>query len=428
MASSGANLQSTEFSLAAIGKCLDSCRLALLTSLSELAQESALPLYLVGGPVRDLLLGRPVKDLDFAVEGDAPALARRWANGNGGRLVAHRRFGTATVSLGDTTVDLVTARREVYPRPGALPRVTAGSIYDDLARRDFSVNSMALSLAPREPRLLDPQQGRPDLEGGLIRVLHRRSFTDDPTRLLRAARYEQRLNFRLEGETKAQLRAAVAQGCLDTVSGDRLRQEVARTLAEAEPGKALQRGVELGILPAIYAPLGRCGSLRRRGEAVPQFSLDPTLIPMTWLAALAYPLSPEEEEGLIRRLNLPKSWAQVVRDTAAVRQRERELADRSLAPSQLCRLLEGIDPAALYAVAGLADSPAVAAALRRYLSHLRHLAPALKGSDLVALGVPPGPAVGNLLARLRDARLDGWVQGIEEERQWVRENQAAGAG
>ena len=419
------NLQPINLTPEAIENCLDSVNLSLLTVLRVLTRDRSLPVYLVGGPVRDFLLGHPVKDLDFAVEGDAPALARRLAGQLGGQVIVHRRFGTATVvrdGVRDgSRVDLVTARREVYPRPGALPLVSPGSIRDDLARRDFSVNALALSLAEEQPRLLDLHSGTADLNRRLIRTLHPESFADDPTRLLRAVRYEQRLGFQLEPDTEAQVHAAVAQGCLDTVSGDRLRHELERILDEEQPGKVLMRAVELGILPAIHPALSRQDCLTRWDEAIAQIAPEGDVQPLAWLAALAYPLSLGDGEGVIRRLNMPNSWAQVARDTVEIRELESEIADPAQSKSQLCRLLDGRESPAIQVAVGLTDSPATRRNLLRYLNEIRQVAPILNGRDLLAIGVPPGPPVGKALAQLRAARLDGRVNNEVEEREWVRE-------
>ena len=167
---------------------------ALLGQVQRLADEAGVPAYLVGGLVRDQLLGLPLKDLDISVVGDAVALAARLSDEVGGRLTVHRRFGTATVDAQDATIDLVTARRETYHRPGSLPDVQPGGITDDLARRDFTVNAMAVPLSGNLGQLVDPHGGQDDLRARAIRVLHQRSFSDDPTRIVRAARYAGRHN------------------------------------------------------------------------------------------------------------------------------------------------------------------------------------------------------------------------------------------
>lgn len=426
------NFQSALAVLDIFQSCLGDGGSALLDSLQEIIRISQRPIYLVGGSVRDSLLGLPVTDLDLVVDGPAPTVSKRLANRLGGRAIIHSRFGTASV-IWETPeglrVDLVTARREVYPRPGSLPQVFPGTIYDDLARRDFSVNAMALPLSGTDQQLLTPAGGIDDLNRGVIRILHPASFVDDPTRLLRAARYEQRLGFRLERDTESRLRTAVAQGCLNTVSGDRLRHELARMFAETRPGPPLLRTAELGILPAIHPGWGWIDYLQRWAESsleiIAETGLSSTCRELTWLAALVYPSSAGAGEGLISRLNMPKAWATVVRDTVALRQQERVIADPALPPSRLCALLDGFSPVAVAVVAGLTDSPAVSRSLRRYLAALRHIKPALRGDDLLAMGVPPGPAVGVALAQLRAARQDGHIRDAAGERRWVAEWLAA---
>ena len=418
-----ADRQCAGLTLDAVAERLSEGSFALLKALRGWAAEQAAPVYLVGGPVRDLLVGGPAQDLDFAVVGDAPALARQLAIELGGRAVVHSRFGTATLTAGKARVDLVTARREVYPRPGGLPQVFPGTIYDDLSRRDFAVNAMAWPLTGEESGLLAPHGGAEDLRRRLIRILHPASFLDDPTRLLRAARYEQRLGFCLERDTESRLQEGIAQGCINTVSGDRLRHELARIFAESKPGPPLLRAAELGILSAIHPAWGYADGLRQWAENGPaivkETGLSSPAERLTWLAALAYPLSEEEGAGLISRLNMPKSWAAVVRDTLALREQERVIADRALPASRLCQMLAGRSPAAVAAVVGLTELAAAGRALHRYLVELRQIVPALRGEDLLALGVPPGPPVGAVLAQLRAARQDGQVTDAAGERQWV---------
>jgi tRNA nucleotidyltransferase (CCA-adding enzyme) len=210
----------------------------LLPALDGLA-----PAWLVGGAVRDLLLGAGSVDLDVAIEGDARSVARELASRLDGEAREHERFGTATVRAGGLTVDLASTRRETYPQPGALPEVAEASLDEDLARRDFTVNAIAASLAAdRVGELRDPHGGRADLDAGVIRVLHPRSFADDPTRLLRAVRYESRLGFRMDPETERLAREAIAAGALSTVSGARIRDELLDLLGETNRPSASARG------------------------------------------------------------------------------------------------------------------------------------------------------------------------------------------
>lgn len=386
----------------------------MLRALRRRALAGLAPVYLVGGPLRDMLLGEPIKDLDFVVEGDAPALAQSVAQELRGETLTYPRFGTATVVLPDCRVDLVTARRETYPKPGALPEVMPGNILDDLARRDFAINALALPLAQRRPALLDPQEGMADLAQGIIRTLHPRSFTDDPTRILRALRYEQRLRFSLETETWSQMRAAIRDGCLDTVSGDRLRRELERILEERRPAQALGRAADLGVLAAIHPALKDGSALKKLASEgqVPVSGL-------TCLAALAYPLTPGQEAGVVRRLVMPGTWAKVVEDTVALKSLAGKLAEPGLTPSRVYRLLEGRAAEAVCAVSQLTSSPMAAQRLDDYLRRLPLATAALNGNALLALGVPAGPKVGELLLKLRDARLDGHANSAAAERDLV---------
>src|SRR3972149_4491725 len=214
----------------------------LVKGAGEAAWGRGMALFLVGGAVRDVLLGRPSLDLDLVAEGSALELLSSlgW---EGART--YPRFGTAKLEGKGWTLDLASARREVYPRPGALPRVTQGSLNEDLWRRDFTINAMAVALAPPSlGELVDPFDGRADLEAGLLRVLHPKSFQAEATRMLRGVRYAGRFGFRLEGETERLLRRDLAH--LDAISGGRLRRELGHILREGEPERALALGGELG--------------------------------------------------------------------------------------------------------------------------------------------------------------------------------------
>lgn len=392
-------------------------QLEFLRTAGRLAREEGMALYLVGGPVRDLLLGRPVLDLDLVVEGDAIALGRRLARDLGGQARAATTFGTIKLHLPlMAPVDLATARREDYPHPGALPRVRPGTIQEDLARRDFTIHAMAVDLSPTAfGQLLDPFNGAGDLERRWVRVLHERSFVDDATRILRAVRYEQRLGFSLEPGTEGLLRRHLSM--LDTISGDRVRHELERIFYEPAPERALERCQALGVLGAIYPPLrwppqASPALVRARGEGR---RLDPLL----YFALLASTLAPEHIQGLEGRLNLPGRWRRLARDTVALRKVLPRLASPSLRPSQVFALLRDHHPQAVQAWA-LLTTPPTSHHLQAFLDRYRYVKSALNGDDLLALGVPWGPIVGRLLEGLLMARLDGQVRTREEEVEWVR--------
>ncbi len=373
-----------------------------------------MPLYLVGGPVRDLLLGRQPSDLDLVVEGDAPRLASYVAGKTDAKVVLHRRFGTASVRVGKERLDLATARREVYERPGALPKVTGGSIEEDLLRRDFTINAVALGLAgPRSGELLDPSLGVSDLDKGLVRTLHAKSFEDDATRVFRAVRYEQRLSLSLEGETLGRLAKALEMDMLATVSADRLRRELALVLSEERAVETTLRAGALGVLSRLYPPLKDASWMGRFPEGSGGAQ------PLTLVAGLAYPMSHGEAEGFVRRLNMPSSWGAAARDMARLTGKAAALEAPELPATALYRMLEGRSAASVEALRRLTPSRAAQERLAEYLERLRFVKPILRGEDLASLGVGRGPRVGEVLRLLLEERLEGRALTREEERNFV---------
>ncbi len=393
--------------------------LQLVRDAGELAIERGENLYLVGGAVRDMFLGRPNLDLDMVLEGDAPSLARRLARLRTAKIVTHPRFGTATISQGKINLDMVTARSETYARPGALPKVKPGNIHDDLSRRDFTINAMAAHLAPDcFGELVDPYGGKSDLDRGLIRVLHRESFRDDPTRIWRAVRYEQRLDFKLEPETEGLLRRDVVM--IEVISGDRLRHELDRILQEDRPENAIERSAEVGALQYLHPSLDGNGWLARRFEkargASPNSKPESTL----YLALLAWRLDEEQLDALLGRLKFGRAEARVLRDIPCLKKDIQYLEARELLPSEICRLLKRRSPQTILATALATDNELTRQQLALYLSNLRFVAPSLSGDDLKRMGVPQGRRLGSLLQYLKDARLDGKVTTRKGEQELVR--------
>jgi len=307
---------------------------AFLRLAGEVARAQEQGLYLVGGAVRDLLLGRPNLDFDLVVEGDAPQLARQLAKASAEKVVTHPRFGTAKFRRDDLSIDLVTARSETYPRPGALPEVEPGTIGDDLLRRDFSINAMAIHLSPDSfGQLFDPHAGRPDLERGLIRVLHDRSFIDDATRMLRALRYEHRLGFQLEQHTEMLMRRD--KSMLETISGDRIRHELELILNEEHPERTLHRAEALGVLQEIHPSLSGDGWLAERFAQARQLATAPSL--SLYLSLLIYRLSQDESDGLIARLNIVGKAARILRQVLRLKADIPALASPGLPSSGIYR-------------------------------------------------------------------------------------------
>lgn len=388
----------------------------LLSNIANLAASLNMPCYVVGGFVRDLLLGRPVNDLDIIVEGDAIKLGRKLVEMYGGELTPHFKFHTAIWHLPETwnltpdTIDLITARKETYEKPGALPTVTPSSIEDDLRRRDFTINAMAVRLDGEGfGVVLDPLGGQADLERGVIRVLHHKSFIDDPTRIFRAIRYEGRYSFHIDPATQ-ELINPEALKVLHSLSGERLRHELDLILDEDESAKMILRIASLGLLNAIHPKMPEFN------EQYEDFlEMDMRLdIPadrrvmgyMLWFIDLS-------EEDVILLSNRLDFTNELTLSVWAAAQLKRGLLHLIGAkPSEWTFALEKLPLISIYAVYLVSRVDA----LLSYLSIWRHVKPHTTGNDLKIKGVPAGPRFGEILHRLRSAWLDGEVSNESEER------------
>ena len=379
--------------------------------------------YLVGGTVRDILLGARNFDVDVVVEGDAITLARAVAEKLDGRVRAHTRFGTAVVLYGDDErLDLATARSETYHAPAVLPTVESGTIEEDLHRRDFTINAMAVSLKGENlGQLVDPFGGRADLEAGRIRILHDRSFVDDPTRILRAIRYEDRYGFRMDEETVQLARECIATGHVGDLSGARLRDELVALLEEGDVSHAIPRLAELGaheeIHPHVVADDEAVKLFDRLRELNTRYGLD---VP-AWrlgLEALARKLPAREIGPWLHGLKVRRVDAELI--AAAIEDGPRiasELGRNSLAPADVVALAEPRAPdAPLFALA-LVDAPQ----LHEYFDRLSGIDLEITGADLAELGLGESPRVGEILAEVRRRKLNGELNGRESELQTARE-------
>ncbi len=408
---------------------------ARLTELvAKQAQDQGHSLYLVGGVLRDLLLGRGSADLDFVVESDASAFARGLQKRYGGQVRAHKPFGTAKWSLNaesaDTLglplddlpqhIDFARARNETYAEPAALPLTMPGSIEHDMQRRDFSVNALALRLSPkaRFGQLLDACSGLQDLRNRQIRVLHERSFIDDPTRILRALRFATRLNFEISAQTANWLLNALP--LLRRVSGARLHNEIQLILAEEAAGEILLRLNDLGAWQAIqlgfHLPKRLASDLKRASKQAPPWrSEDHNALALRWCLLLAGCEEPVAR-GIAKRLDLNRRQTDSVIATCRIMAIAEELADPRRRPSEIAPRLEILPPTALHAGwVLLHDSPAAQERLRLSMQRWRTIRPCTNGHDLRALGVPPGPRYKQILKRLRGAWIDGDVRSCAAE-------------
>jgi len=401
---------------------LDAESLARLRGAGQLAQDMGVELYLVGGPVRDLLLQRSQLDLDLVVVGDGLGFARAWAEMLGTDITVHEPFLTATVMLpAGRHVDVATARRETYQHPGALPAVEPAPIEEDLARRDFTINALAVALNPnRWGDLYDPQGGQRDLQAGLVRVLHDNSFLDDPTRLIRAVGFEVRLGFMLEEHTRELLQAAVAESALDLISPQR-RTEVLLPLVGGELGvDVLVRMGELGLLGTMHLGGPISHELQTSLEQV-RAALEALDAPGTGRAAALCHLALVAHNAgtaaatLIDYLQLPgEDGASLTQALIALSSPPPELEAASVSPADIYFALQHYS---LVAIAALwVNGPAARRRhIQQYWRELRHIESDITGEDLLAVGAPPGAAFSQALREALRVKLN--VPGASPEEQ-----------
>lgn len=428
---------------------------AVVRVAGEMAGQMQMPIYFVGGLVRDLLLDKQPADIDIVVEGDAIGLAQRLSRRFGGEVHSHDRFGTAKWSLGPDVyaaimqeagdgpvvaapasaaspagkripappqIDFVTARKEFYKRPTALPDVEPGSIKLDLHRRDFTINTLAVRLdGDYLGQLLDFYGGRRDLRRGIIRVLHSLSFIDDPTRILRAVRLEQRLGFTIEENTGELIDDALP--LLDRVSGERVRNEIELSLGETDPVKVMERLDELGVLAQFHPQLCWRPETTTVFRRIPAYGDNPLWREIyhsgptvfyyfaTWLAPFGRPI----REAMAGRLRVRKSTLDDLLDMDTLQTGLGVLSPEAR-PSRIVAVLEPLALRVLLTARMLDAGEPFNGWLERYVAEWRYVRTAITGDDLRAAGLPPGPAYTRILDRLLAARLDGEVDSETEER------------
>ena len=432
-----------------IENALSPARLALLRKVIDAANLENMPIYTVGGFVRDLLLDRPSHDFDIVIEGDAVKIAQQLSAQFGGHVVSHRRFGTAkwqikeirpalakafkvTNSRGEDLpefLDLISARTEFYDHPTALPTVERSNIKLDLHRRDFTINTLALGLDRLHyGELYDHWGGLNDLRNKKIRVLHSLSFVDDPTRLLRAVRFEQRFQFQIEARTLQLMDEA--RPMLRQVSGDRLRHEFDLVFKESDPCRIMARMMELDLLTPVHPQLQwdpvKESSFKKIRSApiepgwdlpthVGNIPLELALQWSIWLAGL--PVKTVKE--ISARFKLPAPLAAIVRATADL------LPSLSLLPgmkpSGVTAQLESFPEASLFTAWLQSNDQAIKDLIITYIQKWKHTQPITSGDDLRKAGLLPGPAYRNILTALRSAYLDGNITSQEEEKRLLSE-------
>ncbi len=418
---------------------LPPAHLDIIKRVAEEAVGQNLAVFIVGGFVRDLLLGSPSLDFDIVVEGDAIALGKALSKKYGGRITSHTRFGTAkwfvsksnlwkTSKSHDSGIpfpeflDLISARTEFYEHPTALPTVRRGSIKLDLHRRDFTINTLALRLDGRHfGELHDPWGGQADLERGLVRVLHSLSFVDDPTRMLRAVRYEQRYDFQIETRTLQLMNES--KQLLARLSPERVRHELDLIFDEPKSFEMVSRLAKLDLLrkihPALQIPRAPFPvSLEDFAKPIPILGLPPLKRTLGWLTWLAH-IQPKEVKSLAKRMRFPATLTKIIQ---AACQLHTDLTTINVnQPSQWVSVLEEFPLLSIYAAYLSEDNDKTKKALRTYLAKWRNIEPVITGHDLKELGLPPGPEYKKILGSLRTAWLDGKIKSKEEELSLLKE-------
>lgn len=405
----------------------------LLWIITHLSEEEGYQVYLVGGIIRDLFLGvASPRDLDLVVIPEAIPFANRLNHLLQGKLITYDPFGTATIYFRDgSRLDLVTARKEFYPVPGKLPNVEMAGLKNDLFRRDFSINTLACSLKRGNfGEVIDFFGGRQDLQDGIIRILYQLSFVDDPLRLLRAIRFEQRFGFHIERDTERHLKHAVKKRNLGKVSRDRLNEEIRLIFRESKPAAVLERLYHLGILTQVFPRLCPDARIWERVSLVKEVVegnregrwIDSPDEEILFLAALFYGSSQEEVYSAGRRMHLSRERLKKLevccRQVPAVIE---ELRKSQPVASRVYRVLEALPEEALLTLMAVAGDSRIKDNVYWYRAELRFKRPNLTGEDLKAIGFTPGPLMGRVLKELQNAVLDGTVNGETEERKFAQD-------
>ena len=411
----------------------------MVKAVSAAAGEMGLPLYFVGGLVRDLLLKKAPSDIDLVVEGDAIELVQKLYLLYGGGTRSHSRFGTAkwlitpgiwrkvssSNSLDDLprAIDFVTARTEFYDMPSALPKIERGSIKLDLHRRDFTINTLAIRLDGLHlGELLDFYGGRRDLELGLIRVLHSLSFIDDATRILRAVRLEQRLQFRIEPRTSELIAEALPM--LNRVTGDRIRNELEMCLLESEPVPIMKRLADFGVLAQIHPALTWSKQTEAAFYRAIQVIEDPIWADVVdgntkaflYFALLLLPLSKTVQQEVMAGLRVRRATSDDIIAASALLD-ELTLLPAEAKPSRVVQVVRPYRTRVLMVARIVVGSDGQSGQnLDLYQRDWRSIRASLRGRDLLEMGMEPGPEIGKLLDQLLASRLDGQITDEAGER------------
>ncbi|MEW6429806.1 MAG: CBS domain-containing protein [Thermodesulfobacteriota bacterium] len=415
-----------------IAETLPAPTVILLRQIGEIAAGMGYKAYVVGGVVRDLLLHVPNLDIDVVVEGDGIALAERLAAHLGGKCRPHEKFRTAVVILKDEVkIDIATARLEYYEAPAAMPTVELSSLKLDLFRRDFTINAMAINLDPaRFGTLIDFFNCQNDLKDRQIRILHNLSFVEDPTRILRAVRLEQRMNFQIGKHTGKLIRNAVRMKMFDKFFGHRFFIELKLLLSEEQALPAVERLLDFGVLQ-FFLPEQKFDARINRLLEECQRSLawhrllyldEPCRGWIVYLLALTQGLLGRQVLAFLRKFEVPERYYHLLLKERGAIHKTARLLDRRrhVKNSEIYWLLQDFSHEGLLYLMALTRNQVGKKAVSLFVTHLRHVRPVLTGAELIAMGYRPGPLFKTIFTDLREARLDGLVHTRGDEEAYLK--------
>ena len=391
--------------------------ITVLDKIIAITSEKKVKCYLVGGAVRDIILGETPKDLDFVVDEKAENISSEIALELNGEVLSNSEFGTSKLSVKKSIYDIANARSETYAHPGALPKVTRNSIDKDLWRRDFSINSVAIQLTQDEDwQILDPTDGLTDISHGTIRVLHNKSFVDDPTRIFRAVKYSIRFGFSIDEKTEKLIGNCIKSNYINKISGNRILSEVSQILEENNFKTNIQLLSSLGILSSIHPKLKIGDALL---DKLTKLNNDTKEDKSKLLTLFFSDINPENIDGICQRLDVNPKTVKILHGIQTIKQNTKSLSKTKIINSELMMLLDKLDIESISYIQLISKNESLRKNLSNFLDKLRFIKPKIAAKEIISLGIAPGPQIGNLLADIRFAVADGILKTVNEEIQFI---------
>ncbi len=391
--------------------------ITVLDKIIAITSKKKIKCYLVGGAVRDIILGKTPKDLDFVVDKKAENISSEIALELNGEVLSNSEFGTSKLSVKKSIYDIANARSETYAHPGALPKVTRNSIDKDLWRRDFSINSVAIQLTQDEDwQILDPTDGLTDISHGTIRVLHNKSFVDDPTRIFRAVKYSIRFGFSIDEKTEKLIGNCIKSNYINKISGNRILSEVSQILEENNFKTNIQLLSSLGILSSIHPKLKIGDALL---DKLTKLNNDTKEDKSKLLTLFFSDINPENIDGICQRLDVNPKTVKILHGIQTIKQNTKSLSKTKIINSELMMLLDKLDIESISSIQLISKNESLRKNLSNFLDKLRFIKPKIAAKEIISLGITPGPQIGNLLADIRFAVADGILKTVNEEKQFI---------